>query len=251
MKVFKMVVCVFLWVALFSGCVSINSSENKKDSLSFENENGILVVSNETGEELVLFAGNPAKNTVLGGIHAEETRRFDLCKIPDIPAKGAFLVRAVAFETYKEKPDLSLDDVVYTGLVVYDLENTDDRVNFLISDYIDTTRQSCIYVDNDSLYFVLELHLGNPQGDIVATLPPSANHEKIYLSILDYGMRYVLFPVFVYVNPTTGEKKSVFTGKRISVSPGFVGESISILRISEPENTNIPIEDAPIQLFNE
>lgn len=113
MKVFKMVVCVFLWVALFSGCVSINSSEDKKDSLSFENENGILVVSNETGEELVLFAGNPAKNIVLGGIHAEETRRFDLCKIPDIPAKGAFLVRAVTFETYNEKSHVTLDDVCW------------------------------------------------------------------------------------------------------------------------------------------
>lgn len=251
MKFLNMVVCVFLWVALFSGCVSINSSENKEDSISFENENGILVVSNETAEGLVLFAGNPAKNTVLGGIRAQETRGFDLCKIPDIPAKGAFLVRAVTFETYNEKSHVTLDDVVYTGLVVYDLENTDDRVNFLISDYIDTTRQSCIYVDNDSLYFVLELHLGNPQGDIVATLPPSANHEKIYLSILDYGMRYDIFPVFVYINPTTGEKNSVFTGKRIAVAPGFVGESISILRISEPENTNMPIEDAPIQLFNE
>lgn len=251
MKFLNMVVCVFLWVALFSGCVSINSSENKEDSISFENENGILVVSNETGEGLVLFAGNPAKNTVLGGIRAQETRGFDLRKIPDIPGKGAFLVRAVAFETYKDKPDLSLDDVVYTGLVAYNLENTDDKINLLISEYIDITRQTCIYVDNDSLYFVLEIHLGNPQGDIVATLPPSANHEKIYLSILDYGMRYDLFPVFVYVNPTTGGKNSVFTGKRITVSPGFVGESISILRISEPENTNIPIEDAPIQLFNE
>ena len=55
MKFLNMVVCVFLWVALFSGCVSINSSENKEDSISFKNENGILVVSNETGEELILF----------------------------------------------------------------------------------------------------------------------------------------------------------------------------------------------------
>ena len=119
------------------------------------------------GRSLSFLQETPQKNTVLGGIHAEETRRFDLCKIPDIPAKGAFLVRAVTFETYNEKSHVTLDDVVYTGLVAYNLENTDDKINLLISEYIDTTRQTCIYVDNDSLYFVLEIHLGNPQGTLL------------------------------------------------------------------------------------
>lgn len=249
MKLFNVVVCVFCGLLLFPGC----SKTKPSNSISFENDNGILAVSNETGEELVLFAGNPAKNTVLGGIRAQETRGFDLRKIPDIPGKGAFLVRAVAFETYKDKPDLSLDDVVYTGLVAYNLENTDDKINLLISEYIDITRQTCIYASNESKKFVLELRQGNPRhGEIIGTLPPEQS-GKIYLCIRDDGLPYDIYPVFVYVNPITGEKTSMSGGKedRKRIVPEPVGKEMIPIRFEEPQNTNIPIEDILVQLFNE
>ena len=126
-KLFLSVSAAFLAVVLVAGCVSTNSATGgvnlKTKDVRFKSEAGSLTISNETSSDVVIFVGRVEKNAVIGGIKANEQRTFDLSKVPGIPDTGSLLIRAATFETYKGRARVTEDDVIYTGLVVYNLKD--------------------------------------------------------------------------------------------------------------------------------
>lgn len=90
------------------GCASTNSKENKAIELknkevNFNSEKGSLFVSNNTAEDVVVFVGKVEKGNLIGGIHANSSRSFDISKIPGIPSSGSLLIRVATANVYKEK----------------------------------------------------------------------------------------------------------------------------------------------------
>jgi hypothetical protein len=127
----------------------------------FKNENGSLTINNQASFDVIIFAGKVANNNVMGAISAGKSRSFDLTKL-DLPSnKGSFIVRAAAFERYYNKARITEENILYTGLVVYDLTDSKDRTNLNIFAGIQETEETYIYVSNTSK-FVLELRLGTP-----------------------------------------------------------------------------------------
>lgn len=251
------IVPVVLLVAFFvSSCATTKSgvTEINTKNISFESESGSLTISNATNQDVVVFAGSVKNDTVIGGIRAEKSRSFDLSKIPGIPENGSMLVRVANFETYRGKVRITEEDVVYTGLVVYDLRDAGDRINLSIYEGVDTTQQSCIYVSNESENFVLELRMGNPgQGEVIATLPPLQTNKRIYLNERDDRLPYDFYPTFIYVNPMTGEKTSMSGGKedRKRAVPEAVGKEVTPMRFVGPSKNNIGYDVAFISVQND
>ena len=244
-----------LALSLVSGCASTKGvTELKKKSVSFNNETGSLTISNETSQDVVIFVGKVEKDTVLGGIYANKSRTFDLSKISGIPDSGSMLIRVATFETYRGKIRITEEDVIYTGLVVYNLKEPQEKINISIYKGVDTAQQTCIYVSNESAYFVLELRMGNPaQGEVIATLPPLATNKRIYLTPRDDGLAYDFYANFIYVNPKNGEKTSMNAGKtdRKRAYPEPVGGNITPMRFQGPSKGSVGYDVAFISLQND
>lgn len=226
----------------------------KKKDVDFKSEQGSLTINNETSSDLVIFVGKVEKGSILGGIAKNGSRSFDLSKLPGIADTGSLLIRAANYETYSGKARITEEDVVYTGLVVYNLKDPADRSSLSIFRGIDTQQQTCIYVSNESENFVLELRQGNPsQGEVIATLAPLTTNKRIYLAPRDDGLSYDFYPTFVYVNPKTNEKTSMNSGKtdRKRAVPEAVGGAITPIRFTAPSSASIGYDVAFISLQND
>ena len=208
----RKVVLVALAVVLaasFSGFAKSAKRQAKQVKIDFRTEkNGNLELLNETTSDLVIFAGRIEKSIVLGGIKAWETRLFDLSKVSDMPEQGAFIFRAVPYETYKNGK-AGNNDAVYTRLVVYNL-NDAEKTKIVIPNSIDVSGKFGFYADNDSS-FVVELHEDMPDGEIIATLPPLCKNQHVYVIPSEDGYGLDVFPVYVYVNPKTGKRETVLS----------------------------------------
>jgi len=188
----------------------------------FANEtDGILGVINQTGIDIVLFAGDVRRNIVLGGIRASSFRIFDISKIENIPEKGAFIIRGVPANLYQQKNDrLTESDVLYTGLVVFDLKDT-DKIEKLIPGEIDETMSFSIYASNDSRT-VCELRLNTPDGPAIAVFSPFQQNKAIWIKPSGFGQPYIIWPIFFSVDPdgTIHEVSSADTrGSRVIPEP--------------------------------
>jgi len=173
-----------------------------------EGGTGTLTINNKANFDVIIFAGNISQNNVLGGIRAGRSRTFDISTLK-LPARnGSFLVRAASFETYDSRNSRNLriteTEVLYTGLVVYDLNDPRDRTDLNIFSGINASQKEYIYVSNTSKY-VLELRLTTPSGEKIATLAPLQENKKIFLTPLDDGMWYNFYATYVYINPQTNE----------------------------------------------
>lgn len=231
-----------------------NTVTLKQKDISFKSEAGSLTISNETLTDVVIFAGKVEKNAVLGGIKAGQSRSFNLANLPGIPDSGSLLIRAATMATYRGKARLTEADVIYTGLVVYNLKDKNDKSHISIYAGVDTNQQTCIYVSNESEHYVLELQMGVPgQGEVIATLPPLQTNKRIYLAPREDGIAYDFYPRFVFVNPKTGEKTSMTAGKadRKRAYPKTPKENLSPIRFQGPSKSNIGYDVAFINLQND
>lgn len=179
-----------------------------------EGGTGSVTINNQASFDVIIFAGKVANNTVLGGIKAGKSRTFDISKL-SLPAKnGSFLIRAASFETYRSKNyRVTENDVLYAGLVVYDLNDPKDRTNLNIFAGISETQKEFIYVSNTSK-FVLELRLDNPNGEKIATLAPLQENKRVFLTPLDQGMPHQFYATYVYIDPSSNEIKSFVAKNR-------------------------------------
>lgn len=257
----KKIVAIFSCLLLISSAMQLSAASKKdtsvklkKKDVSFKSEPGSLTINNETNDDLVIFVGKVEKSAVLGGISKNSTRTFNLKNVDGIAESGSLLIRAATYELYRGKARVTDEDVVFTGLVVYNLKDPSDRSNLSIFKGVDTQQQTCIYVSNESENFVLELRMGNPsQGEVLATLAPLTTNKRIYLSPRDDGLSYDFYPTFVYVNPKTNEKTSMNAGKtdRKRAVPEAVGGPITPIRFTGPSAATVGYDVAFLSLQND
>jgi hypothetical protein len=212
---------------------------NADKNMFKEGGSGSLTINNQASFDVIIFAGKVSNNNVLGGIRTGKSRTFDISSL-GLPAKnGSFLIRAASFETYRKKRyRITETDVLYSGLVVYDLNNPRDKTNLNIFAGINETQKEYIYASNRSK-FVLELRLDNPNGEKLATLAPLQENKQIYLTPLPQGMPYSFYATYVYIDPVTNEVKS-FVARDLSERqrriPGT--DNVNPMSFSGPKNTS-------------
>ena len=253
MNYLKKILFCMLLLALGAAAFGQKNTQTKR-SISFKDEKGSLSIRNDTTADVVIFIGRVERKIILGGIKGGSARSFDISKIPSIPPRGTFLIRAVNYETVKHNTFIMEDDVVYTGLVTYNLGDKNDINRLIIPSIIDAERQFSIYVSNESVNYILELRIDSPQqGHVVAVLPPLQWNKRIYLSPRDDGRAYSFYPAFVYVNPKTGEK-TLISGNdydRQRVIPQKVGAVAVPMRFSEPSKSSVKYDAAFVSLQND
>ena len=223
------IVTAAMVVLLSIGCASKPQAQKANDIFADEAD-GLLFVRNETGVDLVLLAGNVSRNIVLGGIRARSSRSFDISKIENIPEQGAFIVQGVSQNIYQGKNGfITSDDVLYSGLVVFNLKNT-EKIQKTIPNTLDET-SFCITVENDSRS-VCELRLNSPDGIAITVLRPGERNRRIWIKAsMDGG--YAFFPNFIgYVN---GEFKNVSLQSPRLGSPVSVGgmEPMMVMKFAD------------------
>jgi hypothetical protein len=180
--------------------VTINEADFQSDS------NGLLTLNNYTGINVAVFAGKVERGAFLGAIRARSSRVFDLNKIPGIPRNGAFLFRVTSYEELnkKGKAGITENDVIYTGLVAYDLSRPDRAIDASIFNNIDEGQETYVYVSNLTR-FVVELRLDSSIGEKVGVLSPGQRNKKLWIKRQENGLPYTFFPTYVYVNPNSGD----------------------------------------------
>jgi hypothetical protein len=204
----------------------------------FESDpNGTLSISNGTSVDMAVFAGAIAHGNYIGSIKAGSSRAFDLKKIPNLPPKSAFLVRAVSYKSFtaKGKTGVSEDDVLYTGLVAYDLTDPASKTSINIPEVVDTTQTYFVYLTNSSRY-IIELRLDSPTGETITTLAPGERNKKIWLSPTD-GRPYTFFPAYIKADMAGGVIKvspQDLRGTRAIPGNGFPS---TLLNFDEPYTT--------------
>jgi len=207
------------------------------DNLFARGGTGSLTINNQASFDVIIFAGKISNNNVLGGIRAGDSRKFDISKLRLPEENGSFLVRAASSDTYHNKNfRITEDDVLYTGLVVYDLNNPRDAINLNIYAGINKEQNTWIYVSNNSR-FVLELRLDSPIGEQIATLAPFAANKRIYLKSLPGGLPYQLFATYVYVDHSSHEIITFFENNPNGLQR-IPNESINQMIFSGPVGYN-------------
>ncbi|MDR1838605.1 MAG: hypothetical protein LBQ93_03345 [Treponema sp.] len=166
---------------------------------------GSLTINNQASFDVIIFAGKVSNNNVMGGIRAGQSRTFDLSTLSLPGTSGSFLIRATSFDQYsKRNARVTEEDVVYTGLVVFDLKDPRQRMNLNIFAGISDSQDEFVWVSNTSK-FVLELRVGSPNGEKMATLAPFQSNKPIPLRQQQRNMPYEFYATYVYVDPQTNE----------------------------------------------
>jgi hypothetical protein len=201
------VILAVLFLAM--GCGSVPSGTtvmqiNEADFVS--DSNGILTLNNYTSNNVAIFAGKVERGAFIGAIRARSSRVFDLKKIPGIPQSGAFLFRVTSYEELntRGKAGITEDNVIYTGLIAYDLSRPDRTIDASIFNNVDDTRETYVYVSNLTT-FVVELRLDSSVGEKVGVLSPGQRNKKLWIKRQENGLPYTFFPTYIYVNPNSGD----------------------------------------------
>lgn len=188
---------VLVSMICFVGCVSTRNNQDATEFL-FQSEEGNLSVINNTNTDMVLLVGNINRKILLGGIRAMSERTFDIKKIPELPHDGVFIVRGITYDDYKNNLIMQ-DNVVYTGMVFFDLRDESYKSNLIISDVIDTKKEFYVHVKNNNLV-PIQLRKDHPKGEIVAVLPPLCGNLRLYILPVELG-----YSIFSTVEDKSGQ----------------------------------------------
>lgn len=122
--------------------------------------------------------------------------------------------------------------------MVYDLNDPRDATNLNIYAGINQEQSEYIYVSNTSS-FVLELRVDNPNGEKLATLAPSQENKRVFLSPLPQGMPYSFYATYVYIDPASNEVKSFSARSRAERQRRIPdAESVNPIVFSGPSDTS-------------
>lgn len=253
---------VLLAAAVIIGCGSMpkdnrtggNSVTLRQKDVDFKSEPGVLAMTNNTAQDVVVFAGPVSYDVILGGIKHGQRRTFDLKKIPGLPSNGSLLVRVASYNTYGGKERITDDDIIYTGLVVYDLKDAKDITELSIYKDIDAEQKYCVYFTNTSENFVVEVRLEKPNGAAIATLAPLESDRKVYLAPKNTGKGYKFFPQFIYVDPRTNEKTVLNIPNKANVQvmdPDPIGGDFTPVVFDSPKNHNLSYSLAFLTIRND
>jgi len=222
------------------GCGSAPAGTTLKISeADFQSDrNGILTINNFTAFDVAIFAGKVERGNFIGAIKAKSSRAFDISRIPNIPEKGAFLFRATSYQTLNSKGKVGIteEDVVYTGLVAYDLSRPDRKIDRTIFSNVDDQQDTFIYVSNVTKY-VVELRVDSADGEKVGVLSPGQRNKKLWIKPHPDGLSYRFFPTYIYINPNTGEMDA-FTDEvnkdGTLFQPRQAGAQIRVVEFDDP-----------------
>jgi len=177
----------------FTSCVSVPKSNggSNGNQISFEtSENGALVISNESGLDLVILAGNvgiSSEDKVLGGIRAGATRAFDCSDVPKFN-EGTFFLNAVKLEDYKNRK-IHLGDVVFSSLV------QQNYPKITISKH--TGSNEFFVVSNYTTHYVVQLRIDSPEGEVLTSISPLSDNLKVYFVPSDTGRSRRVFYSYI------------------------------------------------------
>ena len=231
-----------------------NTVTLKQKDISFKSEPGVLAMTNNTTQDVVVFVGQIRRDVILGGIKSGERRTFDLSKIPGLPSNGSLLVRVATYNAYRGKSKITDTDIIYTGLVVYDLKDAKAITELTIYRDIDAEQKYCVYFTNTSENFVVEVRLEKPNGEAIATLAPLESDKCVYLAPKGTGKGYKFFPQFVYVDPRTNEKTVLNVPDKANVQvmdPDPVGGDFTPVVFDSPKNHNVSYSLAFLTIRND
>ncbi|MDR2446316.1 MAG: hypothetical protein LBD58_03345 [Treponema sp.] len=259
-KVFFGNVVIVMAALMAGGCGSIQSGmqistakEAQKVNVNFNSEpTGILTVTNNVNDSLILFAGSIANGSIIGGIHngPSAKRTFDV--FDDVPEpSGSFLLRAVREAAYRQYGSaVPEDEVIYSRLITYDKTKRDEKTNITIDSRVGG--DAIIYFENDSS-MVLEIRLDSPVGDKIATLPPFQRKKAIHLNADPYG--YTYFPTYVYYDNGQKQLQSITTNDLAAgrsmrpIIPGS-GEDVPFVVFPKPNTPDITAPVATVLVRN-
>jgi hypothetical protein len=196
-------------VMTLAGCGSTppeGTTELQLNAADFQSDkNGILKINNYASFDVAIFAGKVERGNFLGAIKARGSRDFDIAKIPGIPSQGAFLFRATSYQqlTKKGKVGITEENVVYAGLVAYDLDKPRKLERDIFAN-VDDAEETFVYVSNLTKY-ILELRVDSPDGEKVGILSPGQRNKKLWIKPHPDGLPYRFFPTYVYIKAETGE----------------------------------------------
>lgn len=219
------------------------------DEGAVSGDGGNLFVRNETVLDFAVFAGKVEKGVFLGKVSGYAITQFDLSKIPDLPQKGSFILRATPLDLYMSGRPLSDGDVLFSALVFYDMGNPEKKAVVNIPFFIDTERVFSILVSNLSP-FVIEIRLNDSGGSAIAALAPDEKTRKIYLKPNPTGIPYRIFPVYVDGMGNQIFNTESYGSRRVEPADYRDGSSIYILVFPGPSYAEVSLTPG-IQLLNE
>ena len=242
MKVRQLVILLLAVVSLLAaGCKSTQEGTTtfRITEADFQSDrNGLLQINNYASFDVAVFAGRVERGNFMGAIRAGGTRDFDISKLPNRPEKGAFLFRVTSYQTLSRKGKVGIteEDVVYTGLVAYDLSQPDRKIDKNIFARVDDQQEYFIYVSNETKYLI-ELRVDSSDGEKVGLLSPGQRNKKLWVQRQPDGLPYRFFPTYIYIDPNTGEMDSFtdvvnLNGTRFE--PRTAGPDVRVIPFLDP-----------------
>jgi uncharacterized protein YceK len=240
-------VAVFMAGVLVTGCGTVKSGDESSSARQAarakvkwdDDKTGYLTVNNNTGSQLILFAGSINNAHILGGVKAQASRRVDFFDTVSDPS-GSFLLRAVKEETYRNKgSSMVSDDIIFAGLVTY-TKNEPRAIQVNINHAL--AGEAYLVIQNDS-NMALQIRLDRPDGPTLTTLSPMERNKKVYMEFNTDG--YMFFPVYEYYD-------RVSMGIR-SIMPTSLADGKPMMPVVPRPGVNIPIvnfEARPANLFS-
>jgi len=205
--------------SMFFGC-----GDHYDDGINWEgNSGGTLELINGSNKDMILFVGQtPSPSSMLGGVRAGATRKFDISRhVDDFAVGGYTILRGVTKEEYDKNPDPAKAKIEFNAMVTYRggtmYRYNIDR-NYIGDNGFRVTNRGRIG---------MELRKDSPDGEKVAYLPALQQNQIVYTQTTD---ALTLFPVYVFYNKSTGEVttlKSTTLFESIQASPRPLGASTS------------------------
>jgi hypothetical protein len=234
-----------LSLALFACGTTGFRVTNKDTDKGFVSADGALSVKNFTTWNFALFVGRPEKGLFLGMVLNYSSANFELSKIPGLPQKGSFILRAVPMETYTPDQTVPDDQVLFSGLVSYDLGDPEMKMTVNIPAEINTEGEFAVSLSNNSP-FIVEIRLDSPDGTAIAALAPFEKNKRVYIK--PDAADHRLFPVYVDGQGRRIIENSMRSGTQFT--PVSAGRNVTVLEFSGPPDGGDSLS-RDFQLFNE
>lgn len=175
-----------------AGSGSLSGSSDTCNGIEYKSDaNGTLTIRNNTPKDMVLFEGEtPAKDTILGGVHAQSSRAFDVSGKDDFSVGGWMIIKGMSANEWSvNKENLAKAKVEYSTMATYHAGEYYEAV--INPSY---TGDYCIKVSNNGKIGI-ELHKDSFNGEKIAYLSPYKSNQYIYF---DDNKSIRLYPVYVY-----------------------------------------------------
>ena len=192
------------FVSLFISLASCGKHDDYAvDGVNWDGDNaGTLELFNGSNKDIIVFVGQtPANSTMLGGVKAGATQKYDISKhVSDFDVGGYAIIRGVTKEEWDEDFDPSNAKIEFNAMVTYK-RGSNYRYNIDAS-YMGDYGFRVV----NSGKIGMELRKDSPNGEKVAYLPALQQNQIVYTQTSD---AITLFPVYVFYNRTTGEVTSL------------------------------------------